>query len=215
MSESLTVPELVERARGLVRSGERRILGIAGGPGAGKSTLGAALLDGLGEDAVLVGMDGFHLAQDELVRLGRADRKGAPDTFDVDGYAALLRRLAAQLPGDADVYAPVFDRGLEQSIGSSTAVRSDVPLVITEGNWILLSDDPWGAVRPLLDEAWFVDLAPRERRRRLVARRLSHGHPRDEAEAWVTGVDEPNALVAEGTRPAADLVVSLAEQSMS
>ena len=101
-------------------------------------------------------MDGFHLANSELARLGRADRKGAPDIFDVDGYVALLNRL--RRPGDAPIYAPVFNRGIEEPIGSAVSVPADVPLVITEGSYLLLDDHGWGAVRDCLDEVWFLDV---------------------------------------------------------
>ncbi|KQQ28507.1 hypothetical protein ASF54_07505 [Frondihabitans sp. Leaf304] len=207
-ADPYSLDQLVARARRLIANGERRILGLTGSPGAGKSTLSAALLDALGPDAVLVGMDGFHLGGAELVRLGRDDRKGAPDTFDTDGYSALLRRLSAQRPGEADIYAPVFDRALEEPIGSSVAVPADVPLVITEGNYLLLGTYGWAGVRPLLDEAWFVDVDADERHRRLLARRLSFGHEAAAADAWVTGVDEPNAALVESTREAADLLLT-------
>lgn len=198
---------LVERARALASAGGRRILGIAGAPGAGKSTLCSALLARLGSAAVLVGMDGFHLANAELIRLGRRDRKGAPDTFDTDGYLALLRRLRAQT--DGVIYAPAFDRTLEESIGSAVAVSSDTPLVITEGNYLLHTGDGWAGVAEHLDESWYVDVDHDERHRRLVARRISHGHPADEAAAWARDVDGANALIVERSIPRADLVVRL------
>jgi pantothenate kinase len=199
--------DLVARARQLAASGERRILGVAGTPGAGKSTVSDALLAALGDDAVLVGMDGFHLANEELVRLGRRDRKGAPDTFDVEGYIALLARIRA----GPEVYAPRFDRTLEESIGSAVLVPAGVPLVITEGNYLLHDEFGWDAVASRLDEVWFLDIDSHARRERLVARRLSHDHPYDEAVAWVREVDERNALVVERGRDRADLVVTVSD----
>ncbi|MDZ5144775.1 nucleoside/nucleotide kinase family protein [Microbacterium testaceum] len=199
--------DLVARARQLVASGERRILGVVGTPGAGKSTVSDALLAALGDDAVLVGMDGFHLANEELVRLGRRDRKGAPDTFDVEGYIALLDRIRA----GREVYAPRFDRGLEESIGSAVLVPADVPLVVTEGNYLLHDEFGWDAVAPRLDEVWFLDIEAHARRERLIARRLSHDHPHDEAVAWVREVDERNALVVERGRHRADLIVTVSD----
>lgn len=128
--------ELAGRAATLATRGSRRILGIAGPPGAGKSTLAARLAEALGpETAVVVPMDGFHLAQAELARTGLADRKGAPDTFDVAGYVSLLRRLRGA--DGATVYAPAFDRSLEEPIAGSIPVTPCVPLVITEGNYLL------------------------------------------------------------------------------
>jgi pantothenate kinase len=200
---------LVARARQLVdaarASGTRRVLGVAGPPGAGKSTLSAALLGALGPDAVGLPMDGYHLAQAELVRLGRADRKGAPDTFDAAGFVALLRRLRE--PEGEVVYAPAFERAIEEPIAGAIAVPHDVPLVVAEGNYLLLEELPWAAVRALLDEAWYVDLDPEVRVRRLIDRHVRYGRTPDDARAWVLRSDEANARLVESSRGRADLVV--------
>ncbi len=203
---------LVARARRLIAPGRRRILGITGPPGAGKSTLAAHLVDHLGGQAVLVPMDGFHLAGAELDRLGRTDRKGAPDTFDAAGYVALLTRLRAPGTTETVVYAPAFDRALEEPVAGSIAVPGplDAPLVITEGNYLLLDEGPWAGVRDLLDEVWFVDLDQHERVRRLVDRHERFGKPRPVAERFVHASDEVNARLVEQGRDAADLVVTLA-----
>ncbi|MEE1737693.1 nucleoside/nucleotide kinase family protein [Streptomyces sp. BE147] len=196
---------LTDRARRLA-AGHRRILGITGPPGAGKSTLAARLVDALEGRAVLVPMDGFHLAGAELDRLGRADRKGAPDTFDAAGYAALLRRLRDPHHA-APVYAPAFDRALEEPIAGSLPVPPGVPLVVTEGNYLLHDDAAWAPVRGLLDEVWFLDLDPEARVRRLVDRHVRFGKSRPYAERWVAESDEANArLIARG-RDRADLLV--------
>ena len=150
--DEATLEELVEDARRLATGGARRILGLTGAPGAGKSALAEALVAALAPDALLVPMDGFHLAQAELVRLGRQDRKGAPDTFDAAGYVALLRRLRE--PAEALVYAPQFRRELEEPIAGAIAVPRRAPLIVTEGNYLLLEDEPWGALSDLLDEVW-------------------------------------------------------------
>jgi pantothenate kinase len=132
------------------------LLGITGAPGAGKSTLAAELAGALGPElAVVVGMDAFHLADAELVRLGRRDRKGAPDTFDAHGYLALLRRLRAA--SEPVTYAPLFRREIEDSIAAAVPVPAGVALVITEGNYLLLDGEPWCRLRALLDEVWYVD----------------------------------------------------------
>lgn len=200
-------PRLLARARALAADGPRRILGLAGAPGAGKSTLAAALVAGLGADAVLVPMDGFHLADPELRRLGRWEDKGAPDTFDAAGYVALLRRLASPRPGET-VYAPEFDRGLEAAIAGSIPVPAEVPLVVTEGNYLLLDADPWREVRELLDESWYVDVDPTVRRAWLAARHERHGRGAAESRARTLGPDEANARLVAGTAGRADVRVA-------
>ncbi|MFT3888699.1 MAG: nucleoside/nucleotide kinase family protein [Arachnia sp.] len=205
--QRVTQAALIRRAEALADTGGRRILGIVGAPGAGKSTLCAALAEALGERAVVVGMDGFHLDNPVLEARGRRQAKGAPDTFDVPGYVSLLRRLA-----DAEepiTYGPRFDREIETSVGSAIPVPNDVPLVITEGLYLLAADGGWEHVRPLLDEAWYMDVPTAERRRRLIARRVGHGDDEAHATDWVTTVDQPNADLVEATKAHADWVVRL------
>jgi pantothenate kinase len=203
-----TIDVLVERARGLRGGPGRPILGITGAPGAGKSTLATAVVDALSPGAVLVPMDGFHLSNDELERTGRREWKGAPDTFDVEGYVALLERL--RRPQREPVYAPRFDRHLEESVAGSIRVGPAVPLVVTEGNYLLLDEGPWARVKPLLDEVWFVDVSDATRVARLVGRHVEHGKGLPEAREWVLRSDEANAALVAGTRRRADLVIRLA-----
>ena len=193
------------RLHQLVADGRRRILGLVGAPGAGKSTLAQAILEALPGRAVVVPMDGFHLANVELARLGRASRKGAEDTFDSAGYAALLERLRAQRDNEL-IYAPTFRREIEEPIAGAIPVMPDVPLVITEGNYLLLQQGHWKAVRPLLDEAWYVDVDPQLRVQRLIARHVQFGRDEDAAREWVQRTDEVNAALIESTRGHADLV---------
>lgn len=203
--------DLLARARALPRTGQRAILGVAGSPGAGKSTLAEHLVralngDGDGKPWVAhVPMDGFHLADVELDRLGRRDRKGAPDTFDAAGYAALLRRLREE--PDETVYAPGFDRVLEQPVAGTVPVPPSARLVVTEGNYLLLDTGLWARVRPRLDEVWFCELDEPERVRRLVARHEEFGKSHREAVAWVLGTDQRNADLVAATRSRADLIV--------
>jgi pantothenate kinase len=196
------------RLEQLVADGQRRILGLVGAPGAGKSTLAEQILEALPGRAVIVPMDGFHLANVELERLGRASRKGAEDTFDSAGYVALLNRLRAPHHGET-VYAPAFRREIEEPVAGAIPVSSDVPLVVTEGNYLLLERGHWKAVRPLLDEAWYVDVDPELRRQRLIDRHIRFGRDEDAARKWVQQTDEPNAVLIESTRDRADLVFQL------
>ena len=201
--------DLVRRAKSLAESGRRRILGIAGAPGAGKGTVAEKLLSELGSSAVVVPMDGFHLAGAELRRLGRQDRKGAPDTFDAAGYVALLRRLRD--PDEHTVYAPQFHREVEESYAAEIPVPPEVPLVITEGNYLLLDQGPWRHVRGLLDEVWFLSPPEPVRLERLVRRHEQYGKSPEEARAWAYGSDQRNADLVRATRDRADLVVRLLE----
>lgn len=192
------------RARRLAAGRPRSLLGITGAPAAGKSTVARLLAQAVGPSAVVVGMDGFHLAQAELQRLGRSDRKGAPDTFDADGYVALLRRLRSSA---ATVYAPEFHRDIEEPVAGAIAVPPSVRLVITEGNYLLLDAEPWCNIGPLLDDAWFLDADEQERVEWLVARHELYGRSRGAAVARTLGSDQRNAELIAPTAARADLVV--------
>lgn len=189
----------LERVERLIAGGGRRILGLVGPPGGGKSTLAGALQAAFADRSVVVPMDGFHLANVELQRLGRAARKGAPDTFDAAGYVALLRRLRVRAPEET-VYAPLFRREIEEPVAGAIPVPPEVALVITEGNYLLLDQDPWAGARSLLDEVWYVDGDDAQRIERLVRRHIQFGRGETDARAWVRDTDEPNARLIEATR---------------
>jgi pantothenate kinase len=196
--------DLFHRAHAMSATG-RVVLGVCGAPGAGKSTLAEQLVHRFGADAVVVPMDGFHLHDDELGRLELSHRKGAPETFDVGGYLALLRRLRTE--ADHTVYAPAFDRAQELAIAAAIAVRPEHRLVVTEGNYLLYDALGWAEVHALLDEVWFVEADEQTRIDRLVERHTRHGKSRDLAERWATVSDQANAELVARTRDRADLVV--------
>ncbi len=202
----LSVAEAIDRAA-LLAASSRAMIGICGCPGAGKSMLSAAITAEV-HSSVVVPMDGFHLLNEDLVRLGRRDRKGAPDTFDVDRYMALLERVRAQIPGEV-ITAPSYDRAASAPVPDAITVESDVALVITEGNYLLLEHPPWNGVRRLLDAVWFVDIDDAVRVPRLISRHIAFGKSPDEAREWVMRSDEANAALVAASRDRADAVVRL------
>ncbi|MBK1682101.1 nucleoside/nucleotide kinase family protein [Rhodoferax fermentans] len=204
---SMALPDLVQqRIRHLLASGSRKILGIAAAPGAGKSTLAQAIQTQFGEAVQVVPMDGFHLANSELHRLGRRSRKGAPDTFDAAGYVNLIRRIHGQGPGEL-VYAPEYRREVEKAIAGAIAVLPQTQLIVTEGNYLLLDDDPWCQLPEVLDETWYLDVPDDLRESRLLARHMRFGRTEQQARDWIASTDAPNALrIAQG-RARADVCV--------
>lgn len=205
----IAAPDLAH-LESLLADGRRKLLGLVGAPGSGKSTLARALEQAMPGRAKVVPMDGFHLAQVELQHLGRADRKGAPDTFDSAGYVALLRRLREQRT-DEIVYAPEFRREIEEPVAGAIAVLPQTQLVITEGNYLLLQEGPWAGVAPLLDEVWYVEVCDALRVERLARRHQQFGRSREEALAWVAQTDEPNARRIAATRERAHRVIRIGD----
>lgn len=191
-------------------AGGRFILGISGGPASGKTTLTKALVKrinrGASRVAVHLPMDGFHLANSTLKRLGLRDRKGAIETFDGWGFVALLDRIRTEL--DHTVYAPSFARVVDEGVAGEIAIEPEATVIVVEGNYLLAEQSPWNTVRNRLDAAWFCTVPDDERVARLVDRHTRHGRTQEEAEAWVREVDGVNAALIEPARDRADLVIS-------
>ena len=209
--------ELLDRARSLATPEKRVILAVVGAPGAGKSTVTDMLVEelrrtpptGASEDWVAhLPMDGYHLSDHQLDRLGRRERKGAVDTFDVAGYVAMLRRLNER--DDETVYAPGFERELEQPIAATIAIPRDARLILTEGLYLLHDGDGWSAAADFFVESWFCVLDPEIRKQRLVDRHVRFGKSVENALSWVSNVDEPNAVMVERSRRRASQLIDVA-----
>lgn len=200
---------LLERAENLLDAQGRTLLGIAGSPGAGKSTISEWLVGALrarhpGVVASLP-MDGYHLAQSVLERRGAVPCKGAPETFDGFGYVEMVRQVRCVV--DRSLYAPEFRRSVNDAIAAAIEIPARARLVVTEGNYLLLDDDPWSALADLLDETWFVELDQDERIRRLTARHLMFDPDPVRARDRATGNDERNATLVAAGRTRSTLVV--------
>ncbi len=192
----------------LDKSTERVLIGIIGKPGAGKSTLSRFLMTKLPKEFVtVVPMDGYHLSNKVLKDLKRADRKGAPNTFDVAGFISLIKRIRSEQT--QSIYYPIFDRAIEESISAQGVVTSATKVVIIEGNYLLHDGGGWEVVNDLLDESWMVDVDDDKRIARLIQRHISYGKSPEAAKAWAKGTDEANAQLIERGRNRADFVVAI------
>jgi len=174
----------------------RTIIGIVGKPGGGKSTLSKYLLKGMDPTLVsVVPMDGFHLSNKVLKELGRSDRKGAQDTFDVKGFTALIQRI--KMDSAEPIYYPIFDRSIEESIAAQGVVYPSTRVVIVEGNYLMHDEDGWQEIAPLLDQSWYAFLEEDIRVSRLISRHIAFGKDPESAKAWAKGSDQVNAELIE------------------
>ena len=199
---------LVRIQEHLEKSSERVLIGIIGKPGAGKSTLSKFLMGKLPKELVtVVPMDGYHLSNKVLKELKRSDRKGAPDTFDVAGFVSLVKRIRSEQ--SQNIYYPIFDRAIEESIAAQGVVTSATKVVIIEGNYLLHDEGGWEVINDLLDESWMVDVDDDKRISRLISRHIAYGKDPEAAKAWAKGTDEVNAKLIERGRTRADFVVAI------
>ena len=200
-----SLDEITRVVRAVESPGSRTIVGIVGAPGAGKSTIAAELADTL--PAALLPMDGFHLPQARLIKLGRRDRMGAPDTFDVDGFIRILTAIRGN-SGNL-VKAPGFDRGIEEPVHEAIEISPEFPCVIVEGNYLLLDSDGWERAAALFDLTFFVEVADDIRIPRLIARHVEFGKSPEDARAWALGPDQANAELIRATAARADYTLRL------
>ena len=189
----MSIELLFEQIQSLLNGqNPRTLIGIVGKPGAGKSTVVEEISKKFDSKTVsIIPMDGFHLSNEELISLGRRDRMGAPDTFNVEGFTSLIKRVKSD--SNVDHMFPIFHREIEASIADEGMVPKESKVVVIEGNYLFSEDHNWDGIYPLLDHTWFIEIKDEVRLERLIARHIRFGKTPEEAEAWSRGSDETNA----------------------
>ena len=205
----MSIELLFEQIQTLLDSqSARSLIGIVGKPGAGKSTVVEEIEKRYKPNEVsIIPMDGFHLSNEELIELGRRDRKGAPDTFDVEGFISLIKKVKHE--SQVDHKFPIFHREIEASVSDEGAVPKESKVVVIEGNYLFSEDHNWSGVFPLLDHTWFIEIDDEVRIERLIARHIRYGKTPEEAENWSRGSDETNARFIELTAHRASNIIKL------
>jgi hypothetical protein len=195
----MSIELLFEQIQSLLDSQRpRTLIGIVGKPGAGKSTVVEEIQKIFdSHDVSVIPMDGFHLSNEELILLGRRDRKGAPDTFDVAGFTSLLNEV--KLNHQIDHRFPIFHREIEASVSDEGLVPKESKVVVIEGNYLFSTEHNWEGIFPLLDHTWFIEIDDEVRIERLIARHIRYGKTQEDAENWSKGSDEANARFIELT----------------
>ncbi len=195
--------EIVARAPGH----ERFIVAISGPPGAGKSTLAEALngcLDENGQNTAIVAQDGFHFDNCILEKEGWLDRKGAPHTFDVNGFHHTLQRIRND---NENVHVPVFDRSIELARAGAQEIKLSDRIIVVEGNYLLLNQQPWSRLKPQFDFTILLKVDMSELKNRSIARWLHYGYTREQASNWAESNDMPNAKFVLENSSAPDLLL--------
>lgn len=206
VSKEMTKEEAKEIITTAASGPTRTIIGIIGKPGGGKSTLSKFLLKGFDPSLVsVVPMDGFHLSNKVLKSLGRSERKGAPDTFDVKGFTNLLERIAHDHSNA--IYYPIFDRSIEESIAAQGVVLPSTRVIIVEGNYLMHDQGGWEEVSPLLGQCWYAFLDEDVRISRLISRHIAFGKDPESAKEWAKGTDQRNAELIEAGVVRCDFLV--------